>query len=113
MQLAAKIPRGVGGLIDFLPAAHVIREFHHVVEPRLGASHLQDVQLALMSTGDRLESLDACQLPLERPLVVEGIPQDKFHRTPGPKCVARQPYLPVGAPPDATDQGVIGNRKRG
>ena len=113
MEFAAEIARGVGGFVNVLAAAHVVGQFHDVVEAVLGAADVEDVELALVAAGNRLEPLDAGELALEGPVVIESAAADDLHRAPSAEDVAGEPDFAVAALADAADERVIGNRKRG
>ena len=73
------------------------------------AADLEDVELALVAAGYRLEALHAGELALERAVVVEGAPINDLHRAVNAKGVPGQPDLAVAALADAADERVIGD----
>jgi hypothetical protein len=95
--------------IDLLTALHTIRHFHHVVEAQLSAANLRHVHQPLVRPRDGLELLDAVELALERPGVIERVSIHDLHSAVGAHDVACQPYLAVGTAPNAAQQLVAGD----
>jgi hypothetical protein len=69
----------------------VIGEFHHVVKAprRVIAPDVEDVHLAVVQAGDRLELADAFELALVGPLVLEAVAIDHLHRAEFTEDIAR------------------------
>ena len=93
-------------------AFDTVRQLHHVVEIILRAADLEDVHQPFVRTRDRLELLDAFELALERPGVLERGAVNDLDRAQRSQFVARQPHFPVAAATDAPEQFVIGNAGR-
>ena len=93
----------------------IVRQFHHVIEISglLIPSYVQDVHLAFMQTGNRLELLDAFKLPVVRPIVLEPVPVNHFNGPVVAQHVSRQPHLAVAAAADAAQQFVVWNGRCG
>jgi hypothetical protein len=108
-EFTAEIARGVAGFINRRAPAHVVGQFHDVVEAVRSAADVEDVELALVTARNRLEALDAGELALERAAVVEGASVDYFHGAVNAKDVAREPDHAIAAFADATDKRVIGD----
>ena len=66
-----------------------VRQFHHVVEKSRGvvAADMEDVHLAFVRAGDRLELLDAVELAFVRAVMVEGCAIDDLHRAKRPMAL--------------------------
>jgi hypothetical protein len=87
----------------------IIRQLHHVVETALTPPDVQDVQLAGMAARNRLETPDALELALERPIILEGRAIDDLHCAQLAQNIARQPHFPITAAADAPEQFMVGN----
>ena len=109
-EFAAEIARGVAGFVNRRAPAHVVGQFHDVVKAIRAAANLEDVELALVAAGNRLEALHARELALERTVVVEGAPVNDLHRAVNAEDIPGEPDLAVAALADAPDERVIGDR---
>jgi hypothetical protein len=70
---------------------------------------VEQVHQAFVRTGNRFVLLDAGELALERPLVLEAAPMHDLHRATNPKRIARQPHFAITAAADAPQQFVVGD----
>ena len=88
-----------------------IRQFHHVVEMAGGivAADMEDVELAGVGPGDRLEAADAFKLAFIRAVVIEGGAMNDLHGAPGAHDIPGQPDFAVAAATDAAKEFVVGN----
>ena len=73
---------------------------------------MEDVHLALVPPGDRLELEDALELALEGAVVIKGLAVDNLHGAKGTGGAAGQPDFTVGTASNAANQFVVRHARR-
>ncbi len=92
----------------------IISQLHYVIKIPGGIipTHMEDVDLAFVGSGDRFEALDACKLTFVRPPVLKLVSMDDFDRPIQPGHAPTQPDFAVTATANPSEQLVIRNKWR-
>src|SRR5439155_27125603 len=93
---------------------HIIDQLHHILEITLGivAADVEERQQARVLARDAFEVLEALELALEGPRVLEGVSPDDLRRAQhASRTASRDPYFSIGALADPPEQFIIGNRR--
>src|SRR6187401_1041093 len=96
--------RFVPDRIDLLAIKSVVSQLHHVIKAALLSANMQNIHLAFVRTGYRLEPLDPFVFSLKWPFVLERSCVNDLHCPKGAHDVACEPYLPVTAFADQSQQ---------
>ena len=89
--------------VNFLAPHLIVGQFHHVIETILVPSDVENIHLAVVGAGDRLELLDAVEFPFERAVVLEGVAINDFGRPVRAHHVAGQPDFAIAPAANAAD----------
>src|SRR5437870_13728520 len=87
----------------------IVRQLHYIIEisSRVIPPHVQDIHLAGVSAGDRLESFYPGKLALVRTVVGKAASIDDLYRAVSTHYVFREPDFAVSTLTDAPEQFVI------
>ena len=110
----AHFPKRLGNVFlrrKILCAVRVIREFHHVVEVSGGfvSADVEDRDLIFLLAGQRLEPLNARELALERPRVLEAGAINNFDGAINPRHATGKPDFAVSTTSDGAQRFVVRN----
>src|SRR6266850_2714010 len=108
----AKCFRNVAPNVNPLAGLHVVGELHDIVKmtSRFVSADVQYRNQPWMPVGNRLETLNAEELAIERSRISKARAQDNLYGAVVASDAARQPNLPIAAFANTPHQFVVGNR---